>query len=269
MSKYVYISADGTNSLYDDDFHSQKPEGSLPISNEDFSLMMLHNGDHFFVNENGTAVLKEVTTRYVATDYGMTIKAYRSNQAIPTDGVSFDHQPTETELANAFPSIAASRMYTITANSSVGSTLKLDEVMLTCATDFAVGPDLSSTAKNIANALNAKSDFNQYYTATAVDESFLIAERIAGNQKMPGEAVCTGELTILNGALTNSTYGYKNAKKAKNFVDLNAAYAAKMYPVERAIVTAAALGNKTDGLAAILSTLMTEYKSKAEAIVNE
>lgn len=205
-------------------------------------------------------IQNESIIKYCYYNNGILFKNVDGNYVAKKGEILFISTPTPSELTSAFPSVAGTITHTITTAPVAGDTVTIQGVTLTSPSD----------AAGIATALNSNTEFATYYTASASGSKITVTEKIAGNLKTPTAATYTGTVVISSSKPTSSVYGYKNAMIAQQLVALNSTYVNKMYPIERGLVTAYANKN-TDTVTALESTLATiqsEYKTKAQAIID-
>lgn len=216
-------------------------------------------------------ILSHLPIKFLYYNYGLEYKMIDTTSYTPKAGeIIFDSLQTATQLVTDFASVAGKITFTILTNAVSADTITVQDVKLTAGADFSIGSDIPTTTKNISDALNLITKFSTYFTASESNAIITITEKIPGNKNTPENITTTGTISISNGTITKSVYGYKNAMIAQQLVALNSTYVNKMYPIERGLVTAYANKN-TDTVSALettLSTLQSEYKTKAQAIIN-
>jgi hypothetical protein len=209
-------------------------------------------------------------------NYGVNFKTVKSNYTAATGEILFSATPTTAELTAAFPSIAGNMVHMVTKIPVITDTIKVQDVTLTAtastidATNFAVGTTIALTVANIVTALKANATIAQYWDITSSDATFTLTEKIAGNRSTPTAITTTGTTIISSGTPINSVYGYKNAVMSQQLIILNQTYRDKLYPIERALVTAYASGNTAivTSNKELLTSINAEWKAKAEVITN-
>ena len=217
---------------------------------------------------------------YLFSNHGFSY-SYCDNKTVAGVGeavLNTDNPATITteQLEVAFPSTAGNITHTVTKIPVATDTIKIQGVTLTAtasttdATDFAIGTTIALAVANIVTALKANATIAQYWDITSSDATFTLTEKIAGNRSTPTAVTTTGTIVISSGTPVTSVYGYKNAVMSQQLVALNQTYRDKLYPIERALVTAYASGNTAivTSNKALLTSINAEWKTKAEVITN-
>ena len=230
--------------------------------------------DAYFISGAWTYVAQEVNV-FCYYNYGTKYKSVKSNYTVAAGEVLFDATPTTAQLKSAFPTTIGSKTFTVNNTGTVGDTIAIGGVSVTCASSsspgetYVLGTDSSGTAANIAACLNGNSSFAAVYKATAANAVITIAEIMKGNGDDPADAVCTGTVTLTTGAVAKSIWGYTTSVLNQKISAINSAYNAEMLQIIRADDLAKLKGTSTSDHTTALASLSTWLDTEQEVAINE
>lgn len=169
---------------------------------------------------DGTGLVKKPSDVLCYSSHGYAWSLVPSTY-VPKDGeVIFTSTPTEAQLKTAFPSIAASKKYTFSANAIHGDTLHFYDTTVTFGTDITIGDTIASTVANIVTYMKTQERLTGNYNVSSSNNTITLSERFAGGGFVVPNVTVSGSIQVSSETLSESVWGYTTQAKHIRKVNL-------------------------------------------------
>ena len=162
---------------------------------------------------DGTSLVKKPSDVFCYSSHGYAWSQV-SPTYVPKDGeVIFASIPTEEQLKTSFPSIAASKRYTFSANAIHGDTLHFYDTTVTFGTDITIGDTIASTVANIVTYMKTQERLTGNYNVSSSNNTVTLSERFTGGGFVVPDVTVSGSIQVSSETLSESVWGYTTQAK--------------------------------------------------------